>query len=305
MRELSDATKLLTHGKTAGGLDFHKPQVFPFLPNTVFRFSTLTESLNFPFPYIRMISPNSEALADVVNCLEAGEETLICTAGMGAITTTLLALLSPGDKAICNRNIYGETFQVFATILPKFGIKTQFIDFNTSLDQLREAMTEDVKLIYSEVCANPTLYVADVPALADIAHASGARLMIDNTFTSSIAIKPLQLGADIVVNSLTKYMNGHSDAIGGSVTSSAEIIEKVRFYRTHFGTTGDAFDCFTMSKNFGTMDLRVRKQMANAAKLAAVLEADSRVGRVNHPILESYPYHELATKLFQIGRAHV
>lgn len=301
MNQYTEITQMLSRGCEVQGLDFNHPLVFPFFPNTAFKKESLTAALDAsisPFSYVRMNNPNREALADVVTFLEQGEKSLIFSAGMGAISSTLLALLSPGDEVICNRNIYGETHQVMTVILPKFGIKSTLVDFD-DIGNIRSAISAKTKLVYSEVLANPVLHIADVAEIAKIAHQNGALLMIDNTFTTPIGIKPITLGADIVVNSLTKYMNGHSDAIGGSITSTEALIKKIDFFMIHVGTAGDPYASFTMLKNFGTMDLRVKRQMANAAKLAAALEANPLVSKVNHPSLASFPQHELALRMFR------
>jgi len=302
-QQYSQASEMLYKGKTVKGMDFNKPACFPYFPATSFTMNSLSEvkeSYRSNYTYVRNNNPNRDALADVVSFLEGGEKSLIFSSGMGAITTTFLTLLKPGDDLICNRNIYGETYQVVAQLMPKWGINTIFVDFGDP-ESVRKALTPNTRMLYTEVCANPTLNMADIPVLAEIAHAGGALLMVDNTFTTPVAIKPIALGADIVINSLTKFMNGHSDAIGGSITASAAIVDEMAPVRMIVGTPGDPFASFTMYKNFGTMDLRVKKQMANAARLATALEKHPRVSRVNHPSLESFPQHTLAKKLFASG----
>jgi cystathionine beta-lyase/cystathionine gamma-synthase len=216
---------------------------------------------------------------------------------MGAITTTMLSLLKPGDHVVCNRNIYGETFDVMTKLLPGFGIESTLADFD-DMENVKDAVRPATKMIYSEVLANPTINVADVPALAEIAHSNNALLMIDNTFTSPIAIQPIAFGADIVINSMTKFMNGHSDAISGSITACSDIIETIRPVRMLCGTPGDPHAAWMMIRGIQTVGLRVKKQMANAAKLAKALERNKYVSKVNHPSLDSFPQHELATRLF-------
>ena len=301
----SEASDMLYTGRTPKGMDFNKPESFPYFPCTAFTMNSLSEvkeCYKSRYTYVRTNNPNRDALADVVTYLEQGEKYLIFSSGMGAITTTCMTVLKPGDEVICNRNIYGETFDVFTKLLPKFGIKGTLVNFD-NIDEVRAAINPNVKMIYSEVCANPTMNLADIPTLAEIAHANGALLMIDNTFTSPISIKPITFGADIVINSLTKFMNGHSNALGGSITSTAEIIDAIHPVRMLCGTPGDPYASFTMLTSFETMDLRVKKQMANAAKLAKALEENPYVSKVNHPSLESFPQHELALKLFKSNDA--
>ena len=305
MSDYSKATELLYQGTEARGMDFSKPLVIPYYSTTAFKMQTLAEVrevVSKKFSYVRFSNPNREVLAQLVSYLEEGEKSLIFASGMGAITTTLLTLLAPGDEVLCNSTIYGETFQVMTEVLPKFGICSRLVDF-CNIENVKKAVTPKTKLIYSEVCANPVLTMADVPALAKIAHDSHALLMIDNTFTSAMAIRPLTLGADVVINSMTKFMNGHSDAISGSITSNAEIIKKLEHTGPLFGTPGDPHAAYTMYKNLGTMDLRVKRQMSNAAKLAQALEGHRHVLRVNHPSLESFAQHGLAMRLFQSKEA--
>ena len=296
----SRASEILYRGKSAKGQDYNNPASFPLFTNTSFTMSSLAEvreAYRSKFTYVRTNNPNREALADMVSYIENGEKSLIFSSGMGAITTTLMTVLQPGDHIICNSYIYGETFDVMTKLMRKFGVESDLVSFD-DLDNVRAAVKPNTKLIYSEVCANPTMNVADVPALAQIAHRNGAYLMIDNTFTTAVAIRPLDFGADIVINSMTKFMNGHSNAIAGSITASAQIIDAIHPIRMLCGTPGDPYAAWTISNNLQTVDLRVKKQMANAAKLAAALEQNPYVSKVNHPSLESFPQHELALKLF-------
>ena len=289
-KEYAEATELLYKGRKVKGMDFNKPEAFPLFTTTAFTMNSLTEvkkAYAEKYTYIRTCNPNRDALADMVTFLEAGEKSLIFSSGMGAITTTLKTILKPGDHVVCNRNIYGETFDVFTKLMPKFGINADLVDFD-DIENCKKAIKAETKLIYSEVFANPTLNIADIPTLADIAHKNGALLMIDNTFSTPIAIKPIKFGADIVINSLTKFMNGHSDAIAGSITSTTEIIDAIHPVRMLCGTPGDPHAAHAMMKSFATMDLRLKKQMSNAAKLATALEENKYVSKVNHPSLKSF-----------------
>lgn len=282
-------------------MDFNKPEVFPLFPAVSFTMDTLSEvkeAYESNYTYIRTNNPNRDALGEVVTYLEHGEDSLIFSSGMGAISTTLFTVLEPGDHIICNCNIYGETFDVMGKLMNKFGVETDLVDFD-DLQNVRDAIKPNTRLLYSEVLANPTLNVADVASLADIAHGIGALLMIDNTFTTPIAIKPIDLGADIVINSLTKFMSGHADAIAGSITASQALIDEIQPISMLVGTPGDPYASFAMTKSFKTMDLRLKKQMSNAAKLAKALEDNPYVSKVYHPSLESFPQHELAMKMFR------
>lgn len=298
--KFSKASEVLYKGRVVKGMDFNKPEAFPLFANTSFTMKSLDEvkeAYESKYTYVRTGNPNRDSLAEIVSYLENGEDTLIFSSGMGAITTTILSLIKPGDHIICNRNIYGETFDVMMKFLPTFNIETTLVDFD-NIENVRNAIQDNTKMIYSEVLANPTINVADIPALAEIAHAKDILVMIDNTFTSPIAIQPIVLGADIVINSMTKFMNGHSDAIAGSITATSKIIETIRPVRMLCGTPGDPNAAWMMIRGIQTIDLRLKKQMSNAAILAKALEENKYITKVNHPSLKSFPQHELAIKLF-------
>lgn len=296
----SRASKLLYMGDKVKGMDL-KPEAVPLFPSTAFTMNTLSEVKETykekGYTYIRTCNPNRDLLAEVVSYLEGGEKSLIFSSGMGAITTTLLTVLKPGDHVICNSFIYGETYDVMGKLLKKIGIDSDFIDFG-DLNKVEAVVRPNTKMIYTEVLSNPVIELADVAGLADIAHSHDAYLMVDNTFTTPLAIKPIAFGADIVINSLTKFMNGHSDAIGGSITATADIIDAIHPVRMLCGTPGDPFSSWMILRGMHTIELRVPKQMDNAAKLAKALEDNPFVKKVNYPSLDSYPQHALAGKMF-------
>lgn len=300
MSEPSFTAGIFAHGREVSGETFMSPMVFPYFPNTAFFIPDLTTSKaqNGTFSYVRFNNPDRTALADVVTFLEDGEDSVICSSGMGAITTTMISLLNQGDEVICNSNIYGETHQIMNYLLPKFGIRSKMVDMR-DLDALTQAITPQTRMVYTEVCANPVNRMTDIRAAAEIAHKNGALLVVDNTFTTAIAVRPLELGADVVINSMTKFMNGHSDAIAGSVTGSRALMDTVRTHSILCGTACDPYAAFTMLKNFGTMELRVRRQMENAAQFAAAVEKMPHVVRVEHPSLDSFAQHELALRTFR------
>jgi cystathionine gamma-synthase len=198
-KKYSEASEVLYKGHKVKGMDFNKPVVSPLFPSVSFTMNTLKEvkeAYASKYTYIRTNNPNRDALAEVVTFLEYGEDSLIFSSEMPAISTTLFTILEPSDHIICNRNIYGETFDIMGKLMNKFGIETDFVNFD-DVKNVKNAIKSNTKLIYSEVCANPTMNLGDVTALAEISHANGALLMIDNTFTTPVAIKPLDLGADV------------------------------------------------------------------------------------------------------------
>ena len=295
------ATEMLYKGKTTKRMDFNKPEAFPLFCTTSFTMKSLEEvreAYASKYTYVRTNNPDREALAEIITYLEGGEKSLIFSSGMGAITSTLMTFVSSGDHILCNSSIYGETFDVLKKLLPRFGVDSTLVDF-TSEEAIREAILPNTKIIYTEVMANPTMALADIPMLAKIAHEVGAMLIVDNTFTSPMSIQPLALGADIVINSLTKFINGHSDAIAGSITSTEVIANKVQPISMLCGTPGDPFAAWMTIRGVQTIDLRLERQMSNAAALAKALEDNPHVLKVNHPSLESFPQHELAIRLFE------
>ena len=303
-------TKLLyTRDYKDGACNLLKPEAFPLYTATAFTANTLSEikeAYAQGYTYIRTNNPDRDVLASQVTALEApgmdNMASLIFSSGMASISTTIGSILKSGDHVICNRNIYGETFDVFGKMFARFGIESTLVDMD-DIENVKAAIKPNTKLIYAEVCANPTMNLIDIPAFAKLAHDNGALLMMDNTFTTCISIKPLTLGADIVISSMTKFMNGHSDAILGCMTSTKDIIETVRPMRMLFGTPADPFPCWMMIRGLETLHLRVRKQMYNAAKLAAFFESDPHVIKVNHPSLDSFPQRALAKKLWSDDEA--
>lgn len=279
------------------------PETVPIYLSTAFNVKDLDDLEDMyavqGYTYIRTRNPNRNALAELVTYLEKGEKSIICSCGMAAISTTLLSVLRQGDHVVADRTLYGETIDLLNG-LSKFGISVTFVDI-TNLSDVASAITSDTKVVYTETISNPMISVADIESLAKIAHAHQSKLVVDNTFTTSLAISPIEKGADITVNSLTKFANGHSDASVGSVTSTKEIIDKAYNLQVLLGTTADPFDSWMCQRGMRTMDLRVQKQMDNAAKLAKALEDHPSVLCVHHPSLESHSQHELAKKLFDSG----
>ena len=297
MSDYSTKTEALYQGDHFPELGIH-PETIPCFLTTAFTMKGLQEVQETyqkkGYTYIRTRNPNRTALGEVLSCLEGGEASLIFASGMGAITSTLLAILEPGDHIICNANIYGETFCVMTQILKKCNVEVTLVDYQNTEDIVR-ALRPNTRLIYSEVFSNPTLTLVDLRAVAEIAHRHGALLMVDNTFTTPIAIRPIEFGADIVVNSLTKFLNGHSDAAGGAVTALCNKIHPVAML---LGTPGDPFSSWLIQRGIKTASLRIPQQMHTAEKLAKMLSEHPCVEKVNHPSLPSYPQKQLADRMF-------
>ena len=295
---------LYTRHYREDAVNLKKGESFPYYPCTAFTANTLSEikeAYRQGYTYIRTNNPDRDVLAGMMTKLEApnlpDKDTLIFSSGMASISTTVGSLLKSGDHVICNKYIYGETFDVWGKMFDRFGVEHDFVDMD-DIENVKKAIKPNTKLIYSEVCANPTMNVIDIPEMAKLAHEHGALLMMDNTFTTPISIRPLELGADIVISSMTKFLNGHSDAILGCMTASHDIIETVRPMRMLFGTPADPFPCWMMIRALETVFMRVEKQMKNAYELAKFFESDPHVVKVNHPALDSFKNREIAKKLW-------
>lgn len=250
--------------------------------------------------YNRTANPNRDGLAQVVSYLEKGEQSIICSSGMAAISTALLAFLKAGDHLVASKAIYGETIELFENLLAKFGVQITLVDF-TDLDAIRAAIGPETKVLYTEVIANPLITVVDLDAIAQISKEAGTLLMVDNTFSTPFVIRPLEHGADLVIHSLTKFFNGHSDVTAGSVTGSAALIKAAAAAQLMLGCCADPNSSWLALRAVRTMGLRVRKQLKNAQLLAQLLDKDPRVDHVNYLGLESHPQHALASRLLLGG----
>lgn len=298
----SQDTRILYEGHHIEGLDI-SPEAFPLFMTSAFNMGNLDDVEQTyekkGYTYIRTRNPNRKALADVLTYLEQGKDTLIFSSGMGAITTTFFALLQPGDHMLCNENIYGETYDAITSLLKNYGVSTDFVPFD-DLALVKASIKPNTKMLYTEVASNPTDTLCDLNALALLAHENQALFMVDNTFTTPICVKPIQFGADIVINSLTKFLNGHSDALAGSITvKDLSLFEKIHTIRMLTGTSGCPFASWMVFRGIHTAPLRIKKQCENAALLALALHKNPHVKNVNHPAIPTHPQYELGKQIFQ------
>ncbi|MGI5838281.1 MAG: trans-sulfuration enzyme family protein [bacterium] len=302
-RNFSRETELLYQGAHVKG-KAEKPEIPPLYLTTAFNADDLDELDELyagkGYTYIRTRNPNRNTLAELVTYLEKGENSLICGSGMAAISTALLSLLRKGDHILANSTLYGESIDLFDQVFSRYGIEASYADFTAS-DAVAAAIKPNTKVLYTETVSNPMITLVDLEALAEIARRHDALLVVDNTFTTSYVIRPLEKGAAVTVNSLTKFANGHSDVIAGSITASEAIIKKAYSLQVLLGTTVDPFSAWLCLRGMRTQDLRVQKQMDNATKLAAALAANPHVIRVNHPSLATHPQHQLAKRTFENG----
>ena len=250
--------------------------------------------------YSRTTNPTTKALETKVTALENSEDAVITACGMAAISTTLLTFLNAGDHVICSDDTFMCTSSLFGDILPAKGIETSRVEV-LDLDTVEQAIRSNTKVIYLEALSNPRLKLADIPAIAEIAHKHGCRFIVDNTFLSPCVMRPLDWGADIVVHSGTKYYVGHGDALCGIVAGRKEDIDRVRYYYDNFGSHISPFDSWIALRSVRTMPLRLKQQSENAMALAEWFESRPEVDYVTYPGLKSHPQHELAEKLFVNG----
>jgi cystathionine gamma-synthase/O-acetylhomoserine (thiol)-lyase len=252
------------------------------------------------YSYARIDNPTADAFAAAVAAAEKPADTDVAAqafaSGMAAISTTLLALLNPGDHVVAAASCYGGTYQLLRGTLARFGVETTFAD-QTDPAAIAHAATERTKVIWAESFANPTMLMADIPALARTARERGALLAVDSTFASPAMLRPLEWGADLLVHSATKYLGGHSDATGGVAVGTPELMSRIRAARVELGPVLAPDEAYLLHRGLATLDVRVARQCATASSLAAALADHPALARVDHPSLAGHPSHEVALRL--------
>jgi len=250
------------------------------------------------YAYTRYGNPTVHAVQRKIAALENAEACLMAASGMGAITTALLAVLSAGDHIVAADTVYGGTFGFIKNILPRFGIEATTIStIGDNVENIREAMKPNTKIVYVESPCNPTLAITDIKKAAEIAHDGGALLYVDNTFATPYLQQPLSLGADIVLHSTTKYLNGHGDLVGGAIVGNKKLVHKMDAdFMKWMGGIMSPTDAASLSKGIQTLGIRMDVHCSNARKVAEFLDNHHMVEKVLYPGLKSHPGHELAKK---------
>jgi cystathionine beta-lyase/cystathionine gamma-synthase len=247
------------------------------------------------YDYARTKHPNRQALERTVAKLEGGQSAYVFSSGMAAIDA-VFRLLRPGDHAIVSEAVYGGVFRLSTQLLVHFGLEFSFAD-TASQEAVKAALRPNTKMLYVETPTNPTMRVSDIAATAAIANERNITLVVDNTFLSPYLQRPIELGAHIVVHSMTKYLNGHSDSTGGAVVlTRAEDAEKIYFVQRSAGTGLSPMDCFLVSRGIKTLAVRMLQHNANGIAVARHLDAHPKVKKVYYPGLTSHPQHEIARK---------
>jgi methionine-gamma-lyase len=246
--------------------------------------------------YTRMGNPTVDALERCIAGLEGGYGAVACSSGMAAVHTALATLLEAGDHLICSEAVYGPVATLIKSVLWRGGVSATFVD-TSDIAAVAAAMRPNTSVIYVETPGNPTLVITDLRAVCEFAKAHDARVVVDNTFMSPILQKPFRFGADVVVHSLTKFLNGHADVIGGAVVCrTADLHERMRTMLTHLGGVLPPFESFLVHRGIKTLALRMRRHCESAQQVAEHLEAQSQVAWVRYPGLISHPQHSLARR---------
>src|SRR3954452_9594067 len=252
------------------------------------------------YSYSRIDNPTVDAFAASVAMLEGAEAGQGFGSGMGAISTVLMTLLSAGDHAVVSAQLYGGTYALLSDVLPRFGVLIDFVDLD-DLDAVAAALRPQTRVMYAETFANPTMAVADLPALSRLARQAGARLVVDSTFASPAMCRPLEHGADVVVHSATKYLGGHADATCGVAVGAADLMAEIRAVRINVGTVLAPDEAFLLARGLSTLRLRLERQCATALSFATRIAQHPAVERVDHPGLTDFPTHDVAVRLCDPG----
>lgn len=261
-------------------------------------FDTFEGNADGCYLYSRHSSPSNLYLGEALAQMENTEAANVTASGMGAITTTLMQLCKSGDHIVASRTIYGGTYAFLKNFLPDFGVMVDFVDI-TNLESVAQLIKPNTKVLYLETVSNPLLEVADIAALSKIAKAHNIRLVVDNTF-SPLVVTPADLGADIVIHSLTKYINGSSDTVGGVICASQEFINDLKNVNNGacmlLGPTMDSFRSASILKNLRTLHIRIKQHSANALFLAQAFEKTGI--KTVYPGLASHPSHEIFKSMY-------
>jgi cystathionine beta-lyase/cystathionine gamma-synthase len=246
--------------------------------------------------YTRLGNPTQEVAEDKIAALEGAQEGLVFSSGMAAITTTVISLLGKGDHLIATEDLYGNTYTFLRNELKRSGIELSLIK-SENAKRIERYFRKNTRGIFLETPTNPLLKVIDIQNLARAAHKKNIKIMVDNTFATPINQRPLELGADVVIHSGSKYLNGHSDVIAGLVAGNRKDLEKIEEMRTTLGGSLDPHAAFLLQRGMMTLAVRMHRHNENGLGVAEFLEGHKKVNRVNYPGLQSHQSHELATEM--------
>ena len=279
------------YGEMAEAIFLTQGFVYPDAESAEARFITAGED---EFIYARYGNPTTRMFEERIASLEGTEDAFATASGMAAVSGVLMAMLRTGDHIVSSRALFGSCLYVLEEVLTRYGVRVTFVD-GADLDQWRAAVTPGTKAVFFESMSNPTLELVDIKSVSAIAHAVGALVVVDNVFATPIFSKAVEQGADVIVYSTTKHIDGQGRALGGVVCGTAEFIRKVlEPYMKHTGGSISPFTAWLMLNGMVTLDLRCRAMADSALQVAKALEGDSRISRVIYPELPSHPQHDLA-----------
>jgi cystathionine beta-lyase/cystathionine gamma-synthase len=248
------------------------------------------------YDYARVANPTRTALQLCLASLEGAEHGVAFSSGMGAVTT-VMHLVHPSERVVCVNDVYGGVYRLFSQVYEPKGYECEFLSVETINESLRDHLDERTRIVWLETPTNPLLNIVDIRAAADAAHEVGAMVVVDNTFATPYLQRPLELGADIVVHSMTKYLGGHSDVVGGfAATSDPTVAERLYFLQKSLGAVPGPFDCWLVLRGLKTLAIRMRQHSENAKQIAEYLSTHQSVEKVLYPGLPAHPGHEIAKR---------
>ncbi len=287
------------------------PLAPPLFQSSVYRLPDLdaldrvSDSLEPGFIYARDGHPNAQMLAAKLAALEGAKWAIVTGSGMGSIAAACLSQVSSGDRIVASNRLYGRTTALLRQELSRFGVTCDFVDCN-DLGAVRAALQSPAQLLVVETISNPLLRIADITALAELARQRNCRLLVDNTFATPVLFRPLEYGADLVMESLTKMIGGHSDVMLGMICGNhPELLPRLTQIVSTWGLVPPPFDCWLAQRGLATLAIRMKAATENANALARWLKGHAAVGRVVYPSLDNHPDHKLATNLFPNGASNM
>lgn len=302
---MTDSMK--SNSGATGAIPTIRPETSALYPSSVYTFQSLDDVEAYydapspnQFLYRRNGHPNERPVEGWLARLEEAEGAALCSSGMAAISQACMANLKPGHHLIATSYLYGGTYAFFEQVLRPWGVEISYTDLNDS-QALQTELKPNTKLIYAESVANPLLQVADLPGIGRFARENGLKLLVDNTFATPLLVRPMTYGATLSIHSLTKYLNGHSDVVGGAVCGSHEEVERVRKFAVTFGGTLAPFDAWMTERGLQTLHLRFPAQCQNALEIATFLSESDKVNRVYYPGLPEHKTHVIAKQILQRG----
>ena len=291
-------TRRSQYGEVSEAIFLTQGFVYDSAEQAAQRFDQLGED---EFIYARYGNPTVAMFEDRIAALEGAEDAFATASGMAAVNGALVSMLKAGDHVVSARALFGSCLYILEDVLTRFGVEVTFVD-GTNLDEWRAAVRPDTKAVFLESMSNPTLEVIDLKSVAEIAHAHGAIVLVDNVFSTPVFSRAIALGADVVVYSATKHIDGQGRVLGGVILGTKDFIRKtVEPYLKHTGGAMSPFTAWVLLKGLETLDLRVRAQADGALKIAKALNDDDRLGRVIYPDLPNHPQHEIAKAQLERG----